>query len=53
LSYAPVWVGPSGMKIFWRGTAKSRLNHCILTAPRKQAGIKTASLHQHRRHIHR
>lgn len=40
LSYAPFWVGPSGMEIFWRGSAKSRLIHCILTPIFKQAGCK-------------
>src|SRR5512135_3156849 len=38
LSYAPFWVGPSGMKIYWRGSAKSRPIHCILTPGFKQAG---------------
>ena len=42
LSYAPFWVGPSGMEIFWRGSAKSRLIHCILTPLFKQAGIGIA-----------
>lgn len=43
LSYAPFWVGPSGMEIFWRGSAKSRLIHCILTPLFKQAGCKQSA----------
>jgi hypothetical protein len=49
LSYAPFWVGPSGMEIFWRGSANSRPIHCILTPLFKQARSKQAGIEDRQR----